>query len=229
MTMQVGMIGTDGIVLASDTLCNREPLPSSGPFQLGIAARLNYGTSKILIHDNGKIAVTCARDMLLATNLAESIFEGLTTEYWSNPGQRMRDIGTNEIAKRRWREVECLVALSEPIPALFHLQCLEMGANSSCEKITSFAFAGDATNAAIFWTLRYYQTKPVKELVSLAAQTVTDAGCLSSGNVGGVEVVYCDSSGFHRLAEVENRDLETKAKKHSEHIGNLIGGRDVRI
>jgi hypothetical protein len=55
MTMQVGMVGTDGIVLAGDMLCTREPVATSAPSRLGTAARCNYGSSKILIHDTERL------------------------------------------------------------------------------------------------------------------------------------------------------------------------------
>jgi hypothetical protein len=54
MTMQIAMIGSDGIVLASDTKQTRTPLPDHA------AKRYGFGSSKIGITESKRIAATCA-------------------------------------------------------------------------------------------------------------------------------------------------------------------------
>jgi hypothetical protein len=223
--MQVGMIANDGIVLASDTRSSREPLPNAPEGSVWY----RYASSKIRIADSGKVAVTCARDMMLASYLAEALLAGLTPEFWTDPEPKMREIGSAEIASRGWREAECLVALVDPLPALFHLQCLNQGADSFCPRITDFAFAGDRTNSAIFWAMRYYGVRPVESrsaqsLIPLAAQIVTDAGELNSGSIGGLEVVYSDAAGFHRLTDSESRTLEIETESRGMRIQEVLFG-----
>ncbi len=75
--------------------------------------------------------------------------------------------------------------------------------------------------------MRYYRSLPpdkqnIIHLRRLAAQIVADAGTLSSGNVGGMELVYCDESGIHSLSDRENYDLLREALKRSSEIIELI-------
>lgn len=223
MTMQVGMVANNGIVIASDTLSTREPSRNApeGTVWYG------YNGPKIVISDSCKIAVTCARDMMLASALAEALLEGLTPEHWLNLAPRIRDIASANSARRHWGAVECLVALVEPSPALFHLQCLEQGTETFCPQITSFGFAGDRCNAAIFWAMRYYsarsaEVRSVQSLLPLASQIIVDAGRLNSGSIGGLEIVYSDTSRFRRVAESDIRALEAQAESRSKSIEELF-------
>lgn len=223
MTMQVGMMAADGIVLASDTFSTRQPV-SGAPFG---TAWYGYSSSKIVISDDCKIAVTCARDMMLASLLTEALIGGLTPEFRANPEQRIRSIASAELAKLHWNAVECLVALSDPSPALFHLQCLEQGAESYCPRITDFAFAGDCCNSAIFWAMRYYRAAPpelrsVKTMLPLISQIVLDAGELNSGSIGGLEIICSDASGFHRVPDSRIGSLKKQAASRSKRIERLI-------
>jgi len=115
MTMQVGMLASDGIILASDTLANRSPLPNINVRLI----RQTFGTSKIRISADKKIAVTCARDLIEAYNLADAIITGMPQELWATPDQRMLEIVWSELNHhQQWRGIECLVAFVEPHPAL---------------------------------------------------------------------------------------------------------------
>src|SRR5690349_1173704 len=67
MTMQVGMIGTDGIVLAGDTWCSRSP---RNP---GFAARMGYHASKIKISHERGIAVAVSGDMDRGNEVASRV------------------------------------------------------------------------------------------------------------------------------------------------------------
>lgn len=170
---------------------------------------------------------------MLASALAETLIEGLTPEYWLNPGPQIRAIASAHSARRHWGAVECLVALVEPSPVLFHLQCLEQGTETFCPQITSFGFAGDRCNAAIFWAMRYYnvrtaEVRSVQSLLHLASQLIIDAGRLNSGSIGGLEMVYSDASGFRRLGESAIRDLEAQAQSLNKCIEELIFPEDQK-
>ena len=54
MTFQVGMLGSNGIVLAGDTLW------SASPFQGGYLVRNTYGSGKIRVSETKRIAIACA-------------------------------------------------------------------------------------------------------------------------------------------------------------------------
>jgi len=74
MTMQVGMVGTDGVILASDTKWTdtRE-------------LRHTFGSSKIKLTADRRVAITCARNMETSCRMAEWILAELSDEQRKNP------------------------------------------------------------------------------------------------------------------------------------------------
>jgi hypothetical protein len=225
MTMQVGMVAQDGILLASDTLSTRQPIPGS---PIG-AVWFGYNSQKILISEDSRIAVTCARDMMLASRVAEALINGLPSEVRASPQMHIRNIASVELSNAHENEIECLIALLDPAPALFHLQCLRGGSESYCPRITTFAFAGDRCNSSIFWAMRYYEATLhnshfVLAMAPLASQIILDAAKMNSGSIRGLEIVYSDASGFHRMPEPEIRRQEEQAAIRSKKIERLLYG-----
>ncbi|HEY6769054.1 MAG TPA: hypothetical protein VI386_30290 [Candidatus Sulfotelmatobacter sp.] len=217
MTVQVGMLGSNGIVLASDTKWNREPLKTLED------SRDDYGSSKIKISDSRRIAVTCARDMLAASFLASALMDGLKPEVWEDAEIPIRDIGCAAMATQRHLNVECLVALAAPNPCLYMFQYANQGTHVLSVRISTRIHIGDSTNPAKYWSLRYYRRLPVKRLMRLAAQVVTDAHEMNTATVDGLEIVYCEhDSGFHRMSDRENRKLEATARGYSNDIGEML-------
>src|ERR1700719_366004 len=135
MTMQVGMLASDGVILASDTKCSRDALNSDG-----LAADDSYGCSKIRIDDSGQIAVTCARDMVAANRLAEAFMSELKRESWENPERPIREIGCTVMAAvGKNLEIECLIGLAKPVPSLHKFQYVQDGAQIISDRIVTFA------------------------------------------------------------------------------------------
>jgi 20S proteasome alpha/beta subunit len=218
MTMQIGMVGTDGVILAGDTRCTRWPLIG------GVGARHSYSASKIVLSEDGRIAVSVARDMAAGNRISEAIISSLANEEPQNRERRLVEIGGTEA---RGHDVECIVALAEPDPKLYFLQCTNSGQDVIGPRIGSFVHAGDTVNAATFWAMRYYKPLPVNQLARLAAHLVIVAGELNSATINGLEIVICGESGIRRLPEDEIRNLETDARRWDKEIGQLIFGKLV--
>jgi hypothetical protein len=193
MTMQVGMVGTDGIVLAGDTRCTRWPVG-------GVGVRQSYSASKIIISQDNQIAVSCAKDMAAAGRIAEAVISGLQNESIHNRERRLVDIGGEEA---RGRDVECIVTFAGREPSLYLLQCTNSGTDIIGPQIGDFVHAGDTVNAAAFWAMRYYRPLPVSQLARLAAHLVIVAGELNSATVKGLEMIICNESGILRVPEDE--------------------------
>ncbi len=214
--MQVGMLASNGLVLASDTKCSRDSLMLDG-----LTADDDYGCSKIRIHDSGRMAVTCARDMIAANKLAETLFTELRPECWENPERYIREIGRNTMtAIDPNLDIECLIGLSTHPASLFKFQYARGGKDILSDRILTYAHTGHALNAAIFWSLRHYTIRPVRNLVTLASVLIADAAAINSARIGGLEVVYGDFNGFHRYTLEENRKLESEAKRLSKKVGS---------
>lgn len=210
MTMQVGMIGTDGIVLASDTKHVQE---TSGEAQ----ARSSFDASKIKLYRERGIAISCARNMETALKVADAIVSELSDSEMNSPGRKIEIITQEIVGNAGYRnDVNCLIVLQRPRLQLLRLRTFftSDGCIVVCEgDITGKTYAGDLGNAAIFWGELYYEKRPMRQLARVAAQLIVMAGRINSGSVDGLEVVLCDHSNFRRLSADSNAQLESAANR----------------
>jgi len=211
--MQVAMIGSNGIVLASDTRASISPLVG------GQGSRHYYGASKIKIDTTGQMAIACAGDMLIATQIADRVIAELMAIEPLNRQRRIWEIGRT-IANGR--DAECLIAY--PDQCLYFFQSANRGVDIQCPEILDSIHTGDIINAATFWTTRYYRRLPVRRLLRLAAHVIFSAHKLNNGGIKGLEMVYWNGAKFLRLSKEENRDWEAKARKWDKQIGRFIYG-----
>lgn len=229
MTMQVGIVASDGIILASDTLANRSPLPNSNVRLI----RQTFGTSKIRVSADKKIAVTCARDLIQAYKLADAIIAGVPPDLWERPQGRILEIAWSELNKHeKWRGVECLVAFTEPRPSLYLMQCAKSEEDrnkdeSVCYYISPYGFAGDLSNQSTYWAMRYLDSlspemNRVDMLLPLAAQIVVEAKRFGSATISGLEIVVCDESGVRKFTDEENFEQLEAAVERQQRIKAIM-------
>jgi hypothetical protein len=224
MTMQVGMVGTDGIVLASDTLWMHEDVT-------GI--RHTSNKSKFRIDYERGIAISCARSMETAVRIADDLIKELPDEgrgrlEWSAVAVANR---TLEQAHNTRKPFQCLIVSTKPKPQLFHLHYgvfdPAVQAGAACDKEPRRYAAGDQTNAACFWSERYQQHFPpqsIQRLIPLAAHLIVSASKLNSAAIGGLEIVVCDESGIHLLSDESTAALEAQSAEWDQQIGDLVMG-----
>jgi hypothetical protein len=216
MTMQVAMVGRDGIILASDT---RVTTFWRGPRYGEI--RDPYSGPKILVSPEGTLAVSCAQDMDMASEVARKIIsDWRPEESRAKLKQLVTDLGGAA-------PFECIVANLVPRPQIArfaYISAVRGAAMSLSEaNATDKLCAGDQASPAKFWPLRYYDSsRPVEDLIPLAAQLIVDAAHFNSGSVGGLYIVTTRCGRFENLSESECTALEVEAKERSGAIGNLI-------
>lgn len=225
MTMQVGMVGTDGVLIASDTywINDTDTLPPLAEKQSFI--RYPDDSPKIMCDYERGIAVSRAKNMSAATRVAEAIIRDLSETEMAKPRKTIERIGETAVASLELKYVHCLIALQHPRPELYSFECgrIKDDPEPICRKITTAIPAGDNVNAAVFWRARYYEEyKPIKTLIPLAAHMIMSANKLNSGSIRGLEIVLCDSDGLHRLDEESIRKLKAQANEWDEHIGSLF-------
>jgi len=235
MTMQVGLIGMGGIVLASDTKITTEPGGMTSA-KLGRAIRCASACSKLKFSDDGTIAVSCAEDAESACLVAEHIISDLTEEELANPDSipdAIVRIAEATLSKEP-RQVQCLILLADHGGLLFRLQYgqtdrknLNSEWKAECEPCLERGFAGDVTNPAVYWAEQYHcEFLPVRQLVPLAAQLIVSAHQLNNGFVDGLEIVLCEDSKIVPIPPDEIVRLRQTAEALNRTIGGMVFGND---
>jgi hypothetical protein len=222
MTMQIVMVGTDGIVLASDT---RWMNNNSG-------VRHTSSASKIKVSHKKGVAIACARSLELASRIADDLIDELDDQGWLLFDQAAIPIAERAISavKSRRDDFQCLIVTTKPIRRAFHL-CFGIYAQQkhvTCQQVSNSQVAGDNVNAAVFWSERYYWRSSlrheVQQLVPLAAQVICSAGELSKDNISGLEIVVCNgkNSGPQRLSDDVIKHLQAQSHEWGTRIESFF-------
>jgi hypothetical protein len=226
MTMQVGMVGSDGVLLASDTRWTYTP--RLRPNELWAGGRYTSSTEKIIISHERQMAITCARNMEVARELAKEIISGISEEECTAPIASLETIGAKVLSscEEKRNDAQCLIAFMYPVPQLFLLQYGTVNARYGAvgQRMHEYGFAGDNFNPSLFWVERYYKRKsprPIEQLVPLAAHFIISSAKLST-MISGLEIVLCRPSGILRLSDVSTRELEEQANRWDEEFGNTL-------
>jgi hypothetical protein len=202
--MQVGMVGTDGVLIASD----KRWMERSG------TVWNTYNTSKFVLDHEKGLAISCANCMVTAEVIANRIIlsDDWVAGYWQIARDAIASSGTG-------RDAHCLIASAKPSPRLFSLQIVNTprGLEPVCKAIEDKRFAGDDKNPAIYWAERYYALRPIEELVPIAAYMILAASKLNPAGIDGLEIVLCNAFGVHLLPveqiaalTAHSKDLESK-------------------
>jgi hypothetical protein len=231
MTMQVGMVGKDGIVLASDT---RWTMKARLENQSWAGAEFGVGSSKIKIDAKRGIAIACAADMRSAQLFADAILAALKQEDFVHPEAVVRDTALKTLPDVTERTApQCILVLTRPSRRIFLCQFAYYNNKLApeCLEMENLAIAGHNTNAAIFWAerySRYFQEMTIKKLIPLASHLIVSAEMVNPGGVAGLEIAYCDRTGLHRLSKEKNRKWHSKATAWDARITEMILGHSAR-
>ena len=132
MTMQIGIVAEDGIVLASDIWTHAEVTD-----EIRAAARTcpvwkGEPVSKIEISRGASgIAVSRAHDLQQARLVSDAIISNLSEEYWEDPVKRLREIASDALSPHpHYKGSTCLVALMKPLPHIFKDSVLQRSSHS---------------------------------------------------------------------------------------------------
>jgi hypothetical protein len=117
MTMQVGMVGTDGVLLASDTLWQ-----NTESNQFSDSRDTTHGT-KIEKNYRDGIAVACARNMELASQIAKDLISEMGSDDWESPETHVLQIANKvlERAVEQRREFQCTIITTKAQRQIFKL------------------------------------------------------------------------------------------------------------
>jgi hypothetical protein len=233
MTIQIGMVGSDGIVLAGDTRRTNSGLLNSN--RLWSGSRVGQDRTKIQIDGKCKIAVSSALDLETAERIAAAIIARLDISEPLFIEERIQTIA-NEVFNshpKPEKGFQCLVVVAlNPRPKLFSVINANVEGEREqaavCWEWPKLAIAGDTVNGAIFWAERYYNQhlptsrKPIAQLIPLCAHLVICARSLNPATIGGLEMVLCRSSGVEFQSEDDIQQLAERAERREDKIAEMI-------
>ena len=227
MTMQVAMVGSDGIVLASDTYCQETPQLDVGQMYFGGRHGTNH--TKIKIDHSLGMAISYGWDAKSAEKIGDLIVEHWRNEDRKNPEDALERI-CDKVPQPDRRRAQCLVVFTRPSPQMFFIQTTSNEDNKWepwCRSSTSILIAGDTTNSTIFWAERYYRKfAPLhlsgERLIPLAAHMIGQAKTLNTAGIDGLEIVICSSSGIKQLSKDSCELLKRQAEHWDDTIGDLF-------
>jgi hypothetical protein len=173
--MQVGMVVSDGIILASDTQATHTPEKLKDG-QVGRAVRYHTNSSKI--RAGSEIVVSYAQDVKTGNDVANAILSTFTADA---PQEALERIASS-IPDDNRNPVQGLIAASPFQLFRFQLAKIDGVWTATCEASLGLDYSGDMTNAAIYWAERYYdQLLTVEQLLPLAAYMITCSHHLNTG------------------------------------------------
>jgi hypothetical protein len=221
--MQIGMLASDGIILASDTQATRTPEKLKDG-QVGRAVRYHTNCSKI--RTGSEIAVSYAQDVKTGDDVANAILSTFTAD---DPQGAIDQIAAS-IPEDDRNPVQGLIAA--PPSQLFRFQLAKIDElwTATCEASIGLDYAGDMTNAAIYWAERYYDDSlAVEQLLPLAAYMITCSHHLNTAGVGGLEIVTCDSSGIQRVSRERLLEFRRRANETDKQVAQALFGGKISL
>jgi hypothetical protein len=215
MTMQVGMVGSDGIVIASDLKWGGD---SGG-------SRETHLAPKIKVNDALGIGVACS-EAEVSLNIATDIlnqFKESDHEYPCLALERIARGGMDGFDRARATRPQshCLIALRGKPFRLYSLRVGPEGQN--CTEVFDRRRAGDPGNPAMFFAQAYYSPRPISELTFLAAHVVLTAPRFNSDGIGGLEILSAhEETGFRMLSSDEIEELKERSSALHETISRAL-------
>lgn len=210
VTFQIGMLGSDGVLLASDTCV------TYGSHLEG-SIRRTEPVRKIEIDRVKNFAFCWAGDdlgVLTAEAITATISEAAYGDFKAflricantavENSQALRRINPN----RHFGACTFLIVAPTSGMVLWKLQVQNVPGQLTImidpkDLMGAKIFAGDQASVALFFTERYFpgdRKLRIEDLVPLAAHTVLMAGKFNDG-VSGLQIVLCRPEGFQELSE----------------------------
>ncbi len=229
MTLQVGMIGIGGIILAGDLKeSNDIAIRGEREGNVADAGRLK---NKIEFDHERKIAVSCAIDLNFARTIARRIIDELEPRDLTDEGTAYsaieRIVGDGLATEKK--KAEWLIALKCPDWKLFKCSVAPVDPEQrdtewsiSCEPCFTLEFAGHTTNPVIYLRKYYDDLLPIEQLVPLAAHMILSAPLFNSYGIEGLEIIQCDESGVRKLSEGSIKNLKAATRQLDNSLGEAL-------
>lgn len=214
MTFQVGIMGSDGVVLASDS-CHSYPGSSNATLR-------RLGKPKILISEDGRV-VCCASGDDVSGDVAE-LCSGLRVraDFVRHIVDCRDEVMTNteESNRKKYHGAVLAVDITPQGAQLYHME-ITRPIRSPGPVPFGYACEGDRSNSAGFFLERYVPSGRnllMENLVFIAAHTVLIAGSMNSRFVNNLELVTCTKHGCRRFPAEDLAKLLERSRQLDSDI-----------
>lgn len=223
VTFQIGIVGTDGVLLASDVRAR-----STAGFRDGISAGVDFSatTEKLFCYpefhhayciagnDNTIWRVGhCAHENIKKHGNTFLDHETVRSLLWDSVNEICKSIGP--IGSKYYGSMLLSYQGQQSVDLWrVNLNGFGPGVNAVLDK----TFEGDAANSAAFFLVQYYRAAPIKQLLPLAAHCVLTAAKLNPTGVEGLEIVV---STLEQTRKLEKQELSA-LKQASETLEAAI-------
>jgi hypothetical protein len=216
VTFQVGIVATDGVILASDTRVTQ--IEGQALYSTAEGQRLFSTSEKIVVHDEVPRLAYCWAGDQLQSRIAHDFSDSARKEKSTLSFQQIREllIRTATLAlialypgyphelpqgtlasPRKHTGGSVLVAY--PGLSTVELWKLRVDCTLDAFPVRDKTAAGDTINPAIFFLEKYYRQDTIDKLLPLAVHTILTAAALNPKDIGGLEIVTCRNERFERL------------------------------
>lgn len=219
VTFQIGLVGEDGVLLASDRANNR----------LGSQPRTIFSSDKFTI--TGNVAYCCAGDDFTQM-VADHVFRLPRPAELSTKDFLYRSFSASlSKAESIWKGGGSVLMACDKGSSV-ELFRINLYCKDSCPMVLQVDdrdFQGDAINPAVFFLERYLPSKgyvklPLDKLKLAASHTMLMASQLNPAGIHGLDIVLCrPGKPFERLGPSEIEELGLASKKQDSQIAAWLG------
>jgi hypothetical protein len=209
VTLQIGMIGSDGFAIVGDTW---KHVPAQQRAWFG------YSGPKMFVSASGKSLAAIARSIDASSQVVREVFQRLEGKS-GDKTEAIAEIGTR-VAQDL--DVELFVVFTDPSPEMYFFQ-KEKAGQAKCELMYGCYPIGDAGNTAYYWIMRNYDAGlTVNQLVKIGALTVITGAKVNPAMIQDLEVATFDKKGLRIWERGESAALKAEAEDIDKRIGALL-------
>jgi hypothetical protein len=209
MTLQIGMIGSDGFAIVGDTW---KHIPAQNRSWFG------YSGPKMMLSASGKSLGAIARTVEVSSEAVKEIFVQLEGRSGDKVDQ-ITEIGSRIVGDY---DAEFFVAFTDPTPEMYFF-LKEKNGRARCELMYSCYPIGDAGNPAYYWVMRSCDTRlTVSQLVRVGALTVITGAKINPAMIRDLDIATFDKKGLRIWEREESAALKAEIEDFDKKIGEAL-------
>jgi hypothetical protein len=215
MTLQIGLVGTDGIVLASDEKTVFFDEIQTG----GLTCKFLSDATRLIAFSGYEISRKVAQRIMDNEEIQD--FEGQRSEVERLASDVCQEPFEDLVAPAR-SDGELFIVSKGRSDRFYSLYVNPKSKNFFLSPRKDKAVAGHKLNSAVFFLERYYRKSSVSELALLAAHVILQGHELNYAGIEGLEIFVCNKEGFHLQPTEILEALVAKSQKLDSQLRDLF-------